>query len=111
VVVAVDPANNADVKVGDELVLKCEARGKPTPTITWYKDGQIVSLSGQGTSHTLIIKSASLVNAGTYQCRASNGHSEDLAIVLINVKGEGKKFISMLRWMDWIDQGRREMDE
>lgn len=94
--VTVEPSNNVDVSVGEELVLKCVARGKPTPRVTWYKDGQIISLSSGGIS--IPIKSVSLNDAGTYECQASHGYGTDSALVLVYVKDEGKTYCRI--WTD-----------
>ncbi|VEL21515.1 unnamed protein product, partial [Protopolystoma xenopodis] len=62
------------------LTLRCRADGHPTPSLTWYKDNDIVLSHRErpGTS-TIIIKSGELSilsfdshNEGKYYCKASN---------------------------------------
>ncbi len=61
--------------------MECEIRGIPTPTISWLKDGNILS-SGPGIDIStssdapfksqVTIDSATLTNAGTYTCVGTN---------------------------------------
>ncbi|NXL77816.1 HMCN1 protein, partial [Leptocoma aspasia] len=79
------------VEGGDELLgyivilhspleLDCSARGTPSPTITWFKDGQTVGeeagykvlLNGQ----KLIISQAQVSDSGHYKCVAANKAGE-----------------------------------
>ena len=58
---------NTIIKEGDPLHLTCEARGRPTPTITWTKDGKLLAVS-----RTLNIPVSKRADAGIYVCSASN---------------------------------------
>ncbi|OWK57262.1 Hemicentin-1 [Lonchura striata] len=79
------------VEGGDELLgyivilhspleLDCSARGTPSPTITWFKDGQPVGeeaghkvlLNGQ----KLVISQAQVSDSGRYKCVATNKAGE-----------------------------------
>ncbi|KAL4635075.1 hemicentin-1 [Arapaima gigas] len=58
------------------VMLECEARGRPTPAITWYKDGHAV-LSGKHVVYldqgqVLKIPMAQVSDAGHYTCRATS---------------------------------------
>ena len=50
------------------LVLPCSASGFPTPTITWYRDGTIVTRHTQLTSGALSIYSVETTDEGEYDC-------------------------------------------
>lgn len=54
----------------------CEARGVPSPTITWFKDGAPLALSAEAVytrgGRQLRLARARGVDAGTYTCKASN---------------------------------------
>ncbi|XP_026645393.1 hemicentin-1 [Microtus ochrogaster] len=56
--------------------LECETRGLPVPTITWYKDGQVVISSSQALyidkGQFLHIPRAQVSDSATYACHASN---------------------------------------
>uniref|UniRef100_A0A8C2MET6 Hemicentin-1 n=1 Tax=Cricetulus griseus TaxID=10029 RepID=A0A8C2MET6_CRIGR len=58
------------------LKLECETRGLPVPTITWYKDGQVVISSSQALyidkGQFLHIPRAQVSDSATYTCHVSN---------------------------------------
>ncbi|XP_021962344.1 fibroblast growth factor receptor-like 1 isoform X2 [Folsomia candida] len=53
------------------VFLKCESSGNPKPTITWYKNGAMVSSSTTNVS-TLKLLNVSQVDSGLYKCEAVN---------------------------------------
>ncbi len=71
------------VQRGAPATLNCAASGYPTPTISWYRNGERV-LTGAG-DHTIILPSGALFflrtvenhrnqDSGEYTCRAENVH-------------------------------------
>ncbi|XP_069842937.1 hemicentin-2 [Dendropsophus ebraccatus] len=56
--------------------LKCEAKGSPPPSITWYKDKRPIVSSPKSTyrdgGRSLQLSRVQLSDAGSYTCRASN---------------------------------------
>ena len=66
-----------------QLTLDCYATGYPEPRITWYKDGEEVSLAGQRNmrvlrgGRVLQIVSASIEDTGSYTCKADNPAASD----------------------------------
>lgn len=54
------------VKENDPLQLTCEARGQPTPNITWTKDGRQLFVG------TFKIDKIKREDAGAYVCKADN---------------------------------------
>src|SRR5690348_1335147 len=58
----------SEVPFGAHATLRAEANGKPAPSYVWFKDGERV---GEGAN--LPIEAATLNDAGTYVCQASNG--------------------------------------
>ncbi|KAL9964825.1 hypothetical protein ACROYT_G028515 [Oculina patagonica] len=63
------PQVRGPYKVGEQLVLVCEAEGKPPPTISWIRNGQIVPDETENYYH---VKNVSISDAGVYSCCASN---------------------------------------
>ncbi|XP_053415690.1 hemicentin-2 [Nycticebus coucang] len=64
------------VMEGYPVQFLCEARGVPTPNITWYKDGSLLSPSAERVStrggRQLQLGRAQSSDAGVYTCKASN---------------------------------------
>ena len=68
---------------GAPATLMCTAAGSPTPTISWYRNGERV-LTGEG-DHTVVLPGGALFflrtvenhrsrDSGEYVCRAENEH-------------------------------------
>ena len=65
-----------ELRTGDKSVsLTCEAVGKPTPIVTWYKDGKIYERSGQRPGpydYQLAFNGLEIADSGSYMCNVSN---------------------------------------
>lgn len=59
---------------GETLELYCEANGSPTPTLTWFKDGQEMRPSDRVTfvGSRVRVKSVNKLDAGLYVCSFKN---------------------------------------
>ncbi|CAG2054619.1 unnamed protein product, partial [Timema podura] len=72
------PLSNVGVPLGAPLVLECEARGKPTPSARWLKNGRELALGGRfyveskGGVFKLNITEVWGVDDGDYVCEAIN---------------------------------------
>ncbi|XP_043209365.1 vascular endothelial growth factor receptor 1-like isoform X2 [Amphibalanus amphitrite] len=74
-----DKSASLELEEGDRAVFNCTVSGRPTPTITWTKDGaplqledntrRIRLLSG---GQRLVIGTVLSSDAGNYECRAAN---------------------------------------
>lgn len=77
----------ASVYVGSGFTLTCEAEGSPVPAFTWMAlkpDGQRVEIEKH---QELVVRNASLTDAGTYQCEVSNRLGRKTANVSVVVQG------------------------
>lgn len=80
------------------LILECRVRGKPTPTITWLKDGQILQILDRHQQSDLAdgicrlkIFNPDFYDSGLYTCRAENDtRLSDRTSQLINFEATGK---------------------
>ena len=76
--------------VGENLKLKCGARGSPAPRITWYRNGKLLVgddrriLSGD----LLQVNNLTLLDGGVYQCEAKNDIGSSLNYVVLHVTGK-----------------------
>ena len=68
----------SEYKIGDKLSLTCEARGKPSPVVTWYKNGKIyyggsnTRISAGRYDYKVIFSAVDLGDRGSYMCNVSN---------------------------------------
>ena len=76
--VVVSPKNTT-ARPGEPVKITCTSRGKPTPTIEWYKDGQfLTSRTGiQVTRTTVTISKAQTSDSGKFQCRGRHNYGFD----------------------------------
>ncbi|KAM6962600.1 hemicentin-1 [Aplochiton taeniatus] len=78
------------IKVNNTLTLECEAQAIPTPSLQWYKDGQIlrpddhISITANG--RIVKIKQAQVSDTGRYTCIATNIAGEDEKDFDVNIQ-------------------------
>ena len=84
---------NPKVVINQTTVINCPAEGKPSPEITWYKNGIQLDATLQKRHEILAggrqlrVKGAQLTDAGTYQCLAVNKAGEDSVDFQLTVLG------------------------
>uniref|UniRef100_A0A8C1I856 Hemicentin 1 n=1 Tax=Cyprinus carpio TaxID=7962 RepID=A0A8C1I856_CYPCA len=74
------------IKVNNSLTLECEAQAIPTPTLVWYKDGQVKNTYTTG--RIVQIKHTQVSDTGRYTCVATNIAGEDEKDFDVNIQGE-----------------------
>ena len=88
---AVSLPTTITVSQGDPLSLDCEATGNPPPSITWFKDGDILMpINGRVSiiNQVVFITSLYSTDEGNYTCVASNSEGSVSDSTLITVLGE-----------------------
>uniref|UniRef100_A0A0N5C350 INCENP_ARK-bind domain-containing protein n=1 Tax=Strongyloides papillosus TaxID=174720 RepID=A0A0N5C350_STREA len=75
----IEDLTNVSVIEGNEIILKCQLIGRPTPYVTWYKDGlkllmnnRIIQYIDRHGNVKLNILEARLDDGGEYTCEAQN---------------------------------------
>uniref|UniRef100_A0A671W9G0 Hemicentin 1 n=1 Tax=Sparus aurata TaxID=8175 RepID=A0A671W9G0_SPAAU len=75
------------VLLNESIQLVCRARGTPTPTIQWLKDGEVITnVRNTGPDgSTLTVTGAHTTDSGKYTCVATNTAGEEDRIFNLNV--------------------------
>ena len=83
-VVAIEPAAKVDVVEGEAASIRCNATGKPKPTIQWInsRDGSVLSTVVDG---RLYFEHIAKKDGGQYKCVAVNKAGQDDNNVTVNV--------------------------
>ena len=76
--------NNRTANAMDNVTFHCEASGKPTPTVTWTRDGLNV-----GSGEYLRFKVQAKLDGSSYRCTADNGIGQPaIATAYLTVLGK-----------------------
>ncbi|XP_073719539.1 B-cell receptor CD22 isoform X2 [Misgurnus anguillicaudatus] len=79
-----------NVKEGDSVTLSCTSRGRPNPSISWFKEEKEISQLDEGK-----LINVNPENSGQYYCKAENKHGKaESNKISINVK-YGPKEVSV----------------
>lgn len=77
---------------GSPITLPCEAVGIPAPTMTWYRNAELLDTSSGYYSiqedGSLLIKKVRIEDMGMFQCLASNEAGEDSVYTWLKVKSK-----------------------
>jgi len=68
-----------------EMKLNCKAEGKPTPTISWFKNG-VIQKSWKG-KNEITIPTMKIQDTALYQCKIKNKYSQSIASAEVMVLG------------------------
>ncbi|XP_034265503.1 hemicentin-1 isoform X1 [Pantherophis guttatus] len=83
------PPAIVNVRVGMSVTLECESNAVPPPSITWYKNGCMISVSSNvgivADGQTLHIKMTEVSDTGQYVCKAINIAGRDDKTFHLNV--------------------------
>ncbi|XP_076875026.1 neural cell adhesion molecule L1.1 isoform X2 [Brachyhypopomus gauderio] len=75
---------------GEKVLLECQARGIPTPSVTWRINGVPISATDSEprrtlSAHTLTLIDVQYSDTAVYQCEASNLHGTNLVNIHVHV--------------------------
>ncbi|XP_078268694.1 vascular endothelial growth factor receptor kdr-like isoform X2 [Rhinoraja longicauda] len=91
---------NMEVNSSRTVVLYCNVTGRPSPTISWYKnDKQVLPASGvslESGSKTLIIERVEHDDEGLYKCKATNEKGTVETSAYISVVGSEKSNLELI---------------
>lgn len=81
-----------EVALGETVRIICQARGKPTPSVTWLHNARPLAQSSRHrlTSRALRISNVSSQDDGLYQCMAENGLGSSQASARLITVSTGK---------------------
>ncbi|CAF4411465.1 unnamed protein product, partial [Rotaria socialis] len=90
----IDKLADVALNIGENLRVTCQYSGRPAPTITWYKDGQVIPADDQriritqesATLSVLTINNANLNDTGVYSVKLQNIAGEVEGKSNVNVK-------------------------
>lgn len=90
------PMEDKEFVAGKEMVIQCLAKGLPKPTITWFKDRDVIMRTERHffilEDQLLIIVDSVVSDSGVYECRLNNSLGETVGKSRIIVKqGKEKK--------------------
>ncbi|XP_074645979.1 neural cell adhesion molecule L1.1-like isoform X1 [Tubulanus polymorphus] len=82
-------AASVDVNQDEDVTLVCIASGKPTPKISWTKDGTALASNLQSEYNThVLIKKAQTSDSGVYKCTAHNSQNTISQNIVLTVYGK-----------------------
>ncbi|MEE6501946.1 hypothetical protein FKM82_004360 [Ascaphus truei] len=86
--------NDAHIAIEENILWECKASGRPKPSYTWLKNGQLLQSRGrlQVEHGSLTISSVNSSDSGMYQCLAENKHGAIYSSAELRVIAVGPDF-------------------
>ncbi|XP_039626570.1 myelin-associated glycoprotein isoform X1 [Polypterus senegalus] len=83
-----EPSVNSSVTIqeGTTITLHCSSEGNPVPTLTWFRDGTLVSSVVSESQSILEIRDITFESDGNYRCLAENEHGRASSHVNVTVQ-------------------------
>lgn len=89
-----DSDKNVVTPENREVNVSFTVRGRPKPTVTWYKDGikllspRNIDFRSRGDIHSIVIYKTSVHDSGSYRCQATNNLGTASCTLDVKVEGE-----------------------
>uniref|UniRef100_A0A9J7YAY5 Neural cell adhesion molecule L1-like protein n=1 Tax=Cyprinus carpio carpio TaxID=630221 RepID=A0A9J7YAY5_CYPCA len=87
-----EPVKSQLAEIGSDIHIKCSAKGKPQPTITWKRNGQpldgVLNPFHSHSYHAHLTEFVEQKDTAVYQCEASNKHGTLLVNTNVLVMSE-----------------------
>lgn len=92
-----------EVVEGSTVTFMCQIAGFPRPTVTWYRDEEVLGPDSRAKTevegcgiHSINIKDVSKCDAGIYKIHASNLEGSSKSMLYISVKGRLLVFLDKM---------------
>lgn len=99
----VESLSDVQISRGNTIMLECRVTGKPTPTVTWYKDGRTIFEDSKhrieirpGDLCVLTIRGVDYEDEGMYTCTAFNDAGEDSTAASFQISKSPPEFTKEL---------------
>lgn len=86
--------SSEEVEEGSTVTFACKVAGFPAPSVTWYKDDEIITSESRAKIdceesgiHSIKLEDVSRCDAGIYKIHASNLEGSSKSMLYIAVKG------------------------
>ncbi|KAG2471146.1 protein, partial [Polypterus senegalus] len=91
-----EPSVNSSVTIqeGTTITLHCSSEGNPVPTLTWFRDGTLVSSVVSESQSILEIRDITFESDGNYRCLAENEHGRASSHVNVTVQCKDAFYIA-----------------
>jgi hypothetical protein len=99
----IEHLHNLIIPEGKDEILSCTCSGTPVPTVTWQKDGKVLTpdkeyrIDTNGGHSRLHIANAVKADEGWYQCTAINSAGSTITRTKVTVL-RNKKFLIIFRF-------------
>ncbi|XP_074501231.1 cell adhesion molecule L1-like a isoform X3 [Sebastes fasciatus] len=93
-----EPPQSQLTVIGTDVYIKCSVSGKPSPDITWRRNGELFTDDPASDRRvfddTVVLRNAGPEDSAVYQCEAANSHDSILANINIMVMNMAPRILT-----------------
>ncbi|XP_037628769.1 neural cell adhesion molecule L1-like protein isoform X6 [Sebastes umbrosus] len=93
-----EPPQSQLTVIGTDVHIKCSVSGKPSPDITWRRNGELFTDDPASNKRvlddTVVLRNAGPEDSAVYQCEAANSHNSILANINIMVMNMAPRILT-----------------